>query len=43
MRRVSRDFVAKTFGGNDGNFTHNLLVGLEIQRQAGIVFFNDDA
>jgi len=43
MKIVPGNLVAQTLGGDDGDFVANPLVGVEIQRQFGVVFFNDDA
>ena len=39
--RCVPNLVAKTFGGNDGNFIADTLVGLEIERELGIVALNN--
>lgn len=36
------NLVAKTLGGNDGDFIAKTLVGLEVERQLGVVTLNDD-
>ena len=39
---VSGDLVPEPLGCNDGNLIANPLVGLEVQRQLGVVTLNDD-
>lgn len=34
--------VAKTLGGDDGDLIADALVGLEVERQLGVVTLNDD-
>ena len=34
--------VAKTLGGNDGDFIRDSFVGLEIEGEAGVVALNED-
>lgn len=36
------NLVSQRFCRDDGDFLNNALVGVEIQRQASVVFFNDD-
>ena len=36
------NLVAKTLGGNDGDFIAKTLVGLEVERQLRVVTLNDD-
>jgi hypothetical protein len=36
------DLVAKALRGNNGNLIAETLVGLEIERQPGVVTLNDD-
>jgi len=36
------DLVAKTLGGDDGDFIADPLVGLEVERKLGVVPLNDD-
>jgi hypothetical protein len=42
MSGVSGDLVPEPLGRNDGNLIANPLVGLEVQRQLGVVTLNDD-
>lgn len=39
---VSGNLVPEPLGGDDGNLIANPLVGLEVQRQLGVVTLNDD-
>jgi hypothetical protein len=42
MRGVSSNLVPETLGGDDGNLIADPLVGLEVQRELGVVTLNDD-
>lgn len=42
MSGVSGNLVSEPLGGNDGDFITDPLVGLEVQRQLGVVTLNDD-
>lgn len=39
---VATNLVAKTLRGNDGDFIAYSLVGLEVERELGVVSFDDD-
>jgi hypothetical protein len=39
---VTSDLVAKTLGGNDSDLIAKTLVGLEVERQLGVVTLDDD-
>jgi len=39
---VTGDLVAKTLGGDDGDLIADPLVGLEVERELGVVTLNDD-
>lgn len=39
---VTGDLVAKTLGGDDGDFIADALVGLEVQGELRVVTLNDD-
>lgn len=43
MCSESSNFVAETFRCNNGNFITNLLVGLKVQSQTRVIFFNDNS
>src|SRR4051812_4001891 len=43
MRGETGNLIAKTFGGNNGNLIGDLLVGVKVERETGIVFFDQDA
>ena len=42
MSGVSGNLVSEPLGGNDGDLITDPLVGLEVQRQLGVVTLNDD-
>jgi len=42
MSGVSGNLVSEPLGGDDGNLIADPLVGLEVERQLGVVTFNDD-
>jgi hypothetical protein len=42
MSGVTGDLVPEPLGGNDGNLITDPLVGLEVERQLGVVALNDD-
>ena len=42
MSGVSRNLVSEPLGGDDGNLIADPLVGLEVERQLGVVTLNDD-
>lgn len=39
---IATNLVAKTLRGNDGDFIAYSLVGLEVERELGVVSFDDD-
>lgn len=42
MRGISGNLVAQTLGGDDGNLVADPLVGLEVERELGVVTLDDD-
>ena len=42
ISELSTDLVAKTLGGDDGDFIAQTLVGLKVKRELGIVALDDD-
>ena len=42
MSGVSGNLVSEPLGGNDGDLITDPLVGLEVQRELGVVPLNDD-
>ena len=40
---VAGNLVAEALGGDDGHLAANLLVGLEVQRQARVILLDEDA
>lgn len=42
MSGVAGNLVAEALGGDDGNLIADALVGLKVERQAGVVALNDD-
>lgn len=37
------NLVAETLRSNDGDFVADLLVGLKVQGETRVIFFNDDS
>ncbi len=42
MGGETSNLVAQTLGCNNGNLIGNLLVGLEVEGETGVVLFNND-
>ena len=43
MSSETSNLVSQSLGSNDGNFITDFLVGLEIQSQTWVIFFNNNS